>query len=72
MSAILVDAREAQAESKCELDGIEYTLTRKDNGSNSHPCDGCAADRIAGMCARIGNCMPTDEYDANFIWIKSN
>lgn len=63
----------SQAESKCELDGIEYTLTRKeDDGSNSHCCDGCAADSVVGMCARIGNCMPPGKYDDNFIWIRSN
>ena len=63
----------SQAEGKCELDGIEYTLTRKEyDGSTSYPCDGCAANCIVGMCARIGNCMSPDEDDANFIGIKSN
>ena len=63
----------SQAENKCELDGIEYTLTRKEyDGSNSYPCDGCAANSVVGMCGRIGNCIPTAEYGANFIWIKSN
>ena len=64
----------SQAEHKCELDGIEYTLTRKeyDDDDNSRSCDGCAADSVAGMCARIDNCMPPDARDANFIWIKSN
>ena len=63
----------SQAENKCELDGIEYTLTRKEyDGSNSYPCDGCAANSVVGMCGRIGNCIPPAEYGANFIWIKSN
>ena len=63
----------SQAENKWELDGIEYTLTRReDDGSDSHPCDGCAANIVRGMCGRIGNCLPPGEDDANFIWIKSN
>ena len=63
----------SQAENKCELDGIEYTLTRKEyDGSNSYPCDGCAANSVVGMCGRIGNCMSPDEDDTNFIWIKSD